>query len=372
MNWLPWFTVNTFVCKRNDKLNCTNCRPDPILSKDFAAFGEETTAARSSGNGYTTAAEPRGDYTGYEKDMESGLEYAQARFYNPTHGRYTSIDPMASSAAIRNPQTFNRYSYVLNSPYKFVDPLGLIAQGAGGGGGFCAAEFSSCDDGEEGSTSQAQQLDNPTYSGSPVPGTAYFDVPAFSDLDKKGTRTDGTYAARQLLVDTNGGDLAAAETQYKGFTKYEQAVFLNTMAALVDQKLDLKSARFEGFYNDHRGNEALPFGVTLSGVTTKQLDAAQMGTAIVWIGPLPVPVGRRSPRVIKTASLEASVDSKTGFVGFDVDLYNIKSNLSKHSDEVGFNSGKTAATNYKKVTTHPADVARALRARGVRSGVITQ
>jgi hypothetical protein len=32
---------------------------------------------------------------------------------------------------IRNPQTFNRYSYVLNSPYKFVDPLGLIVDGLG-------------------------------------------------------------------------------------------------------------------------------------------------------------------------------------------------------------------------------------------------
>ena len=28
---------------------------------------------------------------------------------------------------MRNPQTFNRYSYALNSPYKFTDPLGLAA-----------------------------------------------------------------------------------------------------------------------------------------------------------------------------------------------------------------------------------------------------
>jgi hypothetical protein len=34
---------------------------------------------------------------------------------------------MTASATIKNPQTFNRYSYVLNSPYKFVDPLGLIS-----------------------------------------------------------------------------------------------------------------------------------------------------------------------------------------------------------------------------------------------------
>lgn len=33
-----------------------------------------------------------------------------------------------ASASRSNPQTFNRYSYVLNSPYKFTDPLGLAAR----------------------------------------------------------------------------------------------------------------------------------------------------------------------------------------------------------------------------------------------------
>ena len=107
--------------------------------KDYAAYGDETISAqRTSGVGYTTAQEPRKNYTGYEKDMESGLEFAQARFYNSTHGRYTSVDPMIASASIKNPQTFNRYSYVLNSPYKFVDPLGLISSSTGACGNWCS------------------------------------------------------------------------------------------------------------------------------------------------------------------------------------------------------------------------------------------
>lgn len=105
--------------------------------KDFSAFGEESTASqRSSSLGYQ-APNIRKDYTGYEKDAESGLEFAQARYYNPTHGRFTSVDPMTASATIKNPQTFNRYSYVLNSPYKFVDPLGLISQTTGACGNAC-------------------------------------------------------------------------------------------------------------------------------------------------------------------------------------------------------------------------------------------
>jgi RHS repeat-associated protein len=95
--------------------------------KDFAAFGDETTASRTSGLGYTSAHEPRQDYTGYEKDSESGLEFAQARYYNTTHGRFTSVDPLMASANPANPQTFNRYSYVMNQPTHMVDPSGLEA-----------------------------------------------------------------------------------------------------------------------------------------------------------------------------------------------------------------------------------------------------
>ncbi len=95
--------------------------------KDYTAFGEENfTEERTSGLGYSGPNETRKGYTGYEKDDESGLDFAQARYYNSTHGRYTSVDPLTASAGIKNPQTFNRYTYVLNSPYKFTDPLGLI------------------------------------------------------------------------------------------------------------------------------------------------------------------------------------------------------------------------------------------------------
>lgn len=116
--------------------------------KDYAAFGEEiATAQRSSGLSYDSS-ETRKGYTGYEKDTESGLEFAQARYYNALHGRYTSIDPLTASANVKNPQTFNRYSYVLNSPYKFVDPLGLISSttGANGGSAWCSTCETSDDD----------------------------------------------------------------------------------------------------------------------------------------------------------------------------------------------------------------------------------
>ena len=52
--------------------------------KDFMAYGEEAASANrvsgSGGNGYDPAG-TRKDYTGYEKDSETGLEYARARHY---------------------------------------------------------------------------------------------------------------------------------------------------------------------------------------------------------------------------------------------------------------------------------------------------
>jgi RHS repeat-associated protein len=122
-----------------------------IARKDFGAFGDETmTSQRTTALGYKPE-EIRQDYTGYQKDDESGLEFAQARYYNTKHGRFTSVDPLTASANVKDPQTFNRYTYALNSPYKFTDPLGLIASSSGSG--FCSASNSSCDgDGEELST----------------------------------------------------------------------------------------------------------------------------------------------------------------------------------------------------------------------------
>ena len=61
-----------------------------IARKDFNAFGDETNSAqRTEQLGYKSE-EIRQDYTGYQKDDESGLEFAQARYYNGKHGRFTS------------------------------------------------------------------------------------------------------------------------------------------------------------------------------------------------------------------------------------------------------------------------------------------
>ena len=100
---------------------------------DYHPFGEEITAAqRTSGVGYAGDT-VRKQFTGYERDNESSLDFAQARMYGYNHGRFTSPDPFGPWAMSEDekaafylvPQQWNRYAYVLNNPVRLTDPTGL-------------------------------------------------------------------------------------------------------------------------------------------------------------------------------------------------------------------------------------------------------
>jgi RHS repeat-associated protein len=69
-------------------------------------------------------------------DTETGLYHTWFRQYDKTQGRWMSVDPLAGDIA--NPQSLNRYAYVLNDPINLFDPLGLA--GCGGAAGFRSAE----------------------------------------------------------------------------------------------------------------------------------------------------------------------------------------------------------------------------------------
>jgi RHS repeat-associated protein len=88
-------------------------------------FGEEIIGLgqRSTELGYNSDSVKQ-KYTGYEKDKESGLDYAQARYYNNLQGRFTGVDPSRKSMQLTKPQTMNRYAYCINNPLKYVDKNG--------------------------------------------------------------------------------------------------------------------------------------------------------------------------------------------------------------------------------------------------------
>ncbi|QHN03181.1 RHS repeat-associated core domain-containing protein [Granulicella sp. WH15] len=68
-------------------------------------------------------------FTGKERDAESGLDNFGARYMASSMGRFMSPDPSGLLYAdMRNPQSLNLYSYVLNNPLIYTDPTGKTCQ----------------------------------------------------------------------------------------------------------------------------------------------------------------------------------------------------------------------------------------------------
>jgi RHS repeat-associated protein len=85
---------------------------------DYFPFGSQRTVI-------TNLADNPYQFTGYEYDSGTGYNYAVARFDAGRWGRFLSPDPYLGSMDITNPQSLNRFSYVLNNPLNLIDPLGL-------------------------------------------------------------------------------------------------------------------------------------------------------------------------------------------------------------------------------------------------------
>jgi RHS repeat-associated protein len=92
------------------------------FDQDYFPYGQEVyTSTQSCPQSYK--------FTGYERDAETGLDYAFARYYNARLGRFMSGDPLAGD--VGDPQSLNRYAYARNNPINFIDPTGLQCDPAG-------------------------------------------------------------------------------------------------------------------------------------------------------------------------------------------------------------------------------------------------
>jgi RHS repeat-associated protein len=121
-----------------------------VKRHDYLPFGEELfapTSGRSAAQGYSGGDAVRQQFTQKERDIETGLDYFDARYYSSSQGRFTSVDPFnialdtqqaaehnperartLFNAYLSQPQQWNCYSYAINNPLLYVDPTGESIQ----------------------------------------------------------------------------------------------------------------------------------------------------------------------------------------------------------------------------------------------------
>jgi RHS repeat-associated protein len=94
---------------------------------------------------YETGAADKWKFTGYERDSgtgETGLDYANFRYYSSAQARFISADLLSGHAGV--PQSLNRYAYA-HDPVNNVDPLGLVKVCTVGGMWFRTDQFADYD-----------------------------------------------------------------------------------------------------------------------------------------------------------------------------------------------------------------------------------
>ncbi len=95
----------------------------------YAPYGED----------YTNSGTADLSFTGQNQDTVAGIYDFSYREYHPRQGRWISPDPAGLAAVdMTDPQTWNRYAYVSNSPLTSTDPMGLCDRGKRGENGGCA------------------------------------------------------------------------------------------------------------------------------------------------------------------------------------------------------------------------------------------
>ena len=113
------------------------------------------------------ANEDNQGFTGHIRDTDTGLNYMQARYYDPVIGRFLSSDPVGFAEG--GIGYFNRYSYTFNDPINLVDPTGMYAS----------------PDHEEGTRLMREQLET-------------------RNVTLKSTNADGSVTVQRMQVTTDG------------------------------------------------------------------------------------------------------------------------------------------------------------------------
>jgi len=114
-----WRGLRQILVERRQKLLYQLCSAHARDDIDYLLFGGVVAD-------YKTGSSNHYLFTGYESDStESSTDYATFRNLSYPLARFNRPDPGDGSYDLTDPQSFNRYSYVRNSPVTWIDPRGL-------------------------------------------------------------------------------------------------------------------------------------------------------------------------------------------------------------------------------------------------------
>ncbi|MGN4844972.1 DNRLRE domain-containing protein [Bacillus cereus group sp. MYBK134-1] len=102
---------------RGDVIAMTDQNREVVATYEYDSWGN---VLKSDAKGI--AADNPFGYAGYMYDKEIGMYYLIARYYNPDHGVFLSVDPDPGDED--DPVTQNGYTYAGNNPVMSVDPDG--------------------------------------------------------------------------------------------------------------------------------------------------------------------------------------------------------------------------------------------------------
>ena len=154
---------------------------------------------------------------------ESGLLYADQRYYNPGFGRFMTADRSNANIDYGNPTSWNRYAYTNGDPVNGMDPSGL--------GVTCPITATFC-------TITSSDSSGNAYARNVSGAVALITVPNYIEVNAPApfsSNYDPSLSYAQAMVQQTGSFLG--KTSY-GFFVYGPFSLLNNSQPVGDAKVD--------------------------------------------------------------------------------------------------------------------------------------
>jgi RHS repeat-associated protein len=152
---------------------------------DYLPFGEELPSGLGGRNYLTDNT--RQKFTGHERDPETKLDFAQARYCSSATGRFMSPDDFLNDTHTTDPQSWNLFAYVRNNPLRFIDPNGQIKKD------------------KDGNIITEERKDNDPYTKT-INGKTYF----VSTVQSRDGRTQVVWEVKKVTIFADNGDKVKA------------------------------------------------------------------------------------------------------------------------------------------------------------------